>query len=138
MQNVDCTNVEEMTWWERNRKKVFIAIGLGAAATGGALLYRNWNALFGQTQGSQLMEMQSVPQPANRFGKPAIEVVSAEVSQTVQKTLNSGEPFSVTGHIRNLPETWCPSPEQKELAKALGIILEEHQTYVRDYMKNCA
>ena len=52
--------------------------------------------------------------------------------------LNNGEPFPVKGHARNLPAGQNASAEKIEAAIRIGIVLEENQTYVEDYIKNCA
>ena len=52
--------------------------------------------------------------------------------------MNGGEGFPGNGDIRNLPGSGTASPEQRALAEALRITLGDHQTYVRDYVKNCA
>ena len=52
--------------------------------------------------------------------------------------LNNGEPLSVKGHARNLPAGQNASAEKIEAAIKIGVVLEENQTYVEDYIKNCA
>lgn len=138
MQNADCTHAEEMTWWQRNKKKILIAAGIGMAAVGGTFIYLNRDAISGLTQCPRMTDVRPKCPPTDRICKPPICSASEVVPQIEQKKMNGGVPFPVTGHIRTLSENRYASPQQIELAKALGISLGEHQTYVQDYVKNCA
>lgn len=52
--------------------------------------------------------------------------------------INNGDPFDVSGHIRNLANGHHASAEKIAEAAALGITLGENQTLVDPYMKNAA
>ena len=134
----DVENNNEMTWWDRNKKKVYI----GAAIFAGAVV-------VGVGVGA-VVKYCGVPKvPVDRLvcntrhSVPTdnIESISSyqdisSVVQKMRKPMNGGDPFPVSGGIRNLPEGWHASDEQIDLAQKLGIYLEEGQTYVRDYVKN--
>ncbi len=138
MQNHEIPDVEQRTWWQRNKKRVLIAGGVAAAVVGGILLYKNWDSVTELVSTAMRKGHKPVPQPVEiHIDLPVPEVVQ-ETQRPVLAIINGGEAFPVNGHIRNLPTSWTPSPEQRALAEALGITLGEHQTYVRDYVKNCA
>lgn len=138
MQNSENPYVEEKTWWQRNKKKFLIAGGVAVAVVGGILLYKNWDSVTELAATALRKGQKPLPQPVEVHVNLPIPEVTPDSPKPVLAIINGGEAFSVNGHIRNLPATWTPSPEQRALAEALGIILGDHQTYVRDYVKNCA
>ncbi len=131
-------NNTEMTWWERNRKKVLIIGGVVVAVGIGVVVFKNKDALIGLVKKGKI----TVPKAALTDVKQAIDIVPE--ATTVVKTenaltttlLNNGQPFEVKGFIRDLPNNWHPSAEKRALATSLGIELGEHQTIVDSYMKN--
>ena len=138
MQNPEPPYVEEKNWWQRNKKKFLIAGGATVAIVGGILLYKNWDSLSELMVASQRKGQKPIPQSVEVHVNLPILGASPDSPKPVLSIINDGEAFSVNGHIRNLPASWTPSPEQRALAEALGITLGDHQTYVRDYVKNCA
>lgn len=102
------------------------------------LLYKNWDSVTKLAMKVLRQGQKPAPQPIEiHVDLPVTDVVH-EAQRPVLAIINGGEAFPVNGHIRNLPASWTPSPEQRALAEALGITLGDHQTYVRDYVKNCA
>lgn len=138
MQNHEIPDVEQRTWWQRNKKRVLIAGGVAVVVVGGILLYKNWDSVTKLAMKVLRQGQKPAPQPIEiHVDLPVTDVVH-EAQRPVLAIINGGEAFPVNGHIRNLPASWMPSPEQRALAEALGITLGDHQTYVRDYVKNCA
>ncbi len=133
-------NKSEMTWWERNKKKVLIIGGVVVAVGIGVVVFKNkdiLNALV--TRGKTLVN--NIPQIGENMvietTSEIITVVDTE-AVTVSKPLNNGLPFGVNGFVRNLPDGCHPSAEKIAQAEALGINLGDHQTIVNSYMKNVA
>ena len=138
MQNPAISCVEEKTWWQRNKKKVLIAGSIAVAVVGGILIYKNWDSVTKLAMTAIYKGEKHIPQAVDAHVNLSVPKAVPDSTEPIMKTINGGEAFSVNGHIRNLPASWTPSPEQRTLAEALGITLGDHQTYVRDYMKNCA
>lgn len=138
MQNYEIPDVEQRTWWQRNKKRVLIAGGVAVVVVGGIPLYKNWDSVTKLAMKVLCQGQKPAPQPIEiHVDLPVADVVH-EAQRPVQAIINGGEAFPVNGHVRNLPASRMPSPEQRALAEALGIPLGAHQTYVRDYVKNCA
>ncbi len=138
MQNHEIPDLKETTWWQRNKKRVLIAGGIAVAGVGGILLYKNWDSVTGLAMTALRKGQKPVSQPVEiHIDLPVSEAVQ-DTQRPILAIINGGELFPVNGHIRNLPASWTPSPEQRALAEAMGITLGAHQTYVRDYVKNCA
>ncbi|SFX76535.1 hypothetical protein [Ruminococcus sp. XPD3002] len=127
----------EMTWWERNKHKVFIISG-GVATVGvGVLVFKNKDTLI-----SLIKNGKELSSNISQIADPSIIKTASELTTvvdtetiTVSKSLNNGLPFEVKGGIRNLSKGH-PSAEKIAQAAALGIELGEHQTIVDSYMKN--
>ena len=125
-------NNTEMTWWERNKKKVLIIGGVVVAVGIGVVVFKNKDALIGLVKKGKI----TVPKVAIPDVKQVIDIVPE--ATTVVKTenvltttlLNNGQPFEVKGFIRELPKDYHLSAEKRAQAAALGIVLGEHQTLV--------
>lgn len=119
------------TWWNRNKDTVLYIGGVILLIAGGFLIIKNsMNSSVEKTDN----EYSGVtPRP--------LEVTAynnAQCSEARPSIVNGGQPFLVSAHVRNLSESRRASPSRRELAKRRGIELEEHQTYVEEYKKNCA
>ena len=128
----------ELTWWKRNKKKVFIIGGVVIAAGIGIVVFKNKDALLALVKKGKIA-VNNIPLPD---AKQVIDIVPEATnvikSETVISTtlLNNGQPFPVKGFIRELPKNCHPSAEKLAQAAELGIKLGEHQTIVDSYMKN--
>ena len=118
-----------VTWIEAHKKQLILA-GIGIAALIALVLaIKNKEAL--KVLWASL--------------KGAVEPTSEAITETVTKTLeesptlllsnDSRVPLEVRRHIRNLHEGCHASPEKKAAAREIGIILQEGQTWVDNYMK---
>lgn len=131
-------NNTEMTWWERNKKKVLIIGGVVIAVGIGIVVFKNKDVLIelikkGKAAANNIPQNDEpiiIKTNSNAPTEVNIEVVA------VNTPINNGEPFEVKGFIRNLPESRCPSAEKRAQAARLGIVLGEHQTLVDPYTKN--
>lgn len=74
--------------------------------------------------------------PSVDFPKAASTIIEQEVASKTIKTINNGEPFSVSGHLRTLPDGWHASARQIALAEEQGFSLADNQTYVSPSLKN--
>ena len=138
MQNHEIPNAEDRTWWQRNKKKVLIVGGIAVAVVGGILLYKNRDTVTELAMTALGKGKKPIPQPVEVHVNLPITEAVPDSPKPILAIINGGEAFPVNGHVRNLPASWTPSPEQRALAETLGITLGDHQTYVRDYVKNCA
>ncbi len=105
---------------------------------GAVLLYKNRDTvaeLAGKVSGKK---QKPIPQPVEVFDNISYPDIVPDSSKPIFEMINGGEAFPVKGHLRNLSGTRKSSPKQRAFAEARGITLGDHQTYVRDYMKNCA
>ena len=126
--------------WVKTHKKQLIAAGLSIAAIIAAiLLLRNkdqiiklWEQLTTQiaTPSTKL----SVP-PATKSPASPIEPVASAVSRNYNAPK---DPFPVNGFIRKLPAGQKASLQKIAEAEALGICLNDGETFVSPYVKNCA
>lgn len=145
----------ETTSKEQPKKKIKkVVVGtlcIAAGVCGGFLLFKlrepikqNLTCLLSNGSASSLPLAQAERHSTNlvkeisKQGLPDIvePVKSAVVNNSEKPILNGGQPFFVSGGLRNLPSTRNASPEKRALAEALGITLLDHQTLVNDYMKN--
>ena len=112
MQNHEIPDVEQRTWWQRNKKRVLIA-GSVAVVVGGILLYKNWDSVTKLAMKVLRQGQKPAPQPIEiHVDLPVTDVVH-EAQRPVLAIINGGEAFPVNGHIRNLPASWTPSPERR-------------------------
>ncbi len=128
----------QMIQWIKAHKKQLILAGIGIAALIALVLgiknKETLKALWASLKGAV---------------KPTAEGISGTVATTVTEIptetpvlLLSNDlrvPQEVRRHIRNLHEGWHASPEKLAAAREMGIILQEGQTWVDNYMKGvCA
>jgi len=130
----------EMTWWERNKKKVLTIGGVVIAVGIGIVVFKNKDALI-EFMKKEKMTTKSVPQNDEQLAiQESLNAITAlDIdSNPDSKTINNGNPFKVITHIRNLSNGRCPSAEKRKEAENLGIHLGEHQTFVNEYIKNAS
>ena len=133
-------NNKEQTWWERNKKKVFIIGGVVVAVGIGILIYKNKDAILALVGGSTAIANSTTPL-VEETEKEAVDKFTTVVSQEIVTDNTPSENcklVEVSSFIRNLPETWHASVEKQEEAKRLGIKLDPHQTIVDPYVKSVA
>ena len=125
----------EITWWERNKKKVLTIGGVVIAVGIGIVVFKNKDALI-EFMKKEKMTTKSVPQ--NDEPLAIQESLNAIIGDAIKdrKPINNGNPYKVITHIRNLSNDRCPSAEKRKAAEKLGIYLGEHQTFVNEYIKN--
>ena len=126
-------NNEKQTWWQRNKKKALIIGGVVVAVGIGYIIIKNKDTIC-----NLIRQTGTIPNKSNSNpDSPIIERLSAE-SITSHCPINNGEPFGVSGHIRNLADGQHPSDKKIAEAASLGITLGHNQTLVDTYMKNVA
>lgn len=124
--------------WIKAHKKQLILAGIGIAAVIALVLgIKNKDmlkALWASLKGA-------VEPTAERISD-AVTTTVTEITTETPALLLSNDPCvsqEVRKHIRNLHEGWHASPEKLAAAREMGIILQEGQTWVDNYMKGvCA
>ena len=132
-------NNTEMTWWERNKKKVLIIGGVVIAVGIGIVVFKNKDVLIelikkGKAAANNIPQNDEPIIIKNTSNTPT--AVNIEITTTTNTPINNGEPFDVKGGIRNLSGGRRPSAVKLAQAARLGIVLGEHQTLVNPYTKN--
>jgi len=126
--NIENNEHSFTTWVKKHKKGILIAGGAIVAIGAGCVVYKNW---------AGPIEINN-PQASVKAAMPVVDVIAERPTESVSKIINNGEPFGVCGHPRNLPKGRNASAEKIALALEQGIELREHQTWVEDYLKNCA
>lgn len=91
MQNHEIPDVEQRTWWQRNKKRVLIAGGV-AVVVGGILLYKNWDSVTKLAMKVLRQGQKPAPQPIEiHVNLPVTDVVH-EAQRPVLAIINGGEP----------------------------------------------
>ena len=133
--------------WVKEHKTEIIVVGsIVVLAVGTILVAKNWNVVKELKITSRLKKgvlpknnvTQYVPKAVSI---PVVDVlpISPDTIQCVSADISINEKIiDVSRHIRNLHEGWKASPEKLASALEYGIILEENQTWVIDYLKSCA
>lgn len=124
--------------WIKAHKKQLILAGIGIAAVIALVLgIKNKDtlkALWASLKGA-------VEPTAERISN-AVTTTVTEIPTETPALLLSNDPRvaqEVRRHIRNLHEGWHASPEKLAAAREMGILLQEGQTWVDNYMKGvCA
>ena len=128
-----------ITWVKKHKKGILIAGGAIVAIGSGYVVYKNWDsihALFKSIKSEPIAN--NNPQIFVDAAMPVVHVISETPTETINRIINDGEAFGVCEHIRNLPNGRNASPEKVALALERGIKLAENQTWVENYLKNCA
>lgn len=126
-------------WVKKHKKGILIAGGTIVAIGAGWMVYRNWDSINGifKTIKPEPVVIKN-PQASVKAAMPVVDVVPEGPTQAVTKIINNGEPFGVCGHPRNLSDGRNASAEKIAQALENGIELREHQTWIENYLKNCA
>ena len=124
--------------WIKAHKKQLILAGIGIAAVIALVLgIKNKDmlkALWASLKGA-------VEPTAERISDAVTTTVTGIPTETPALLLSNDPcvPQEVRRHIRNLHAGWHASPEKLAAAREMGIILQEGQTWVDNYMKGvCA
>ena len=133
-------NVNEKTWWIRNKKKVFVIGGVVIAAGGAYLFLKNRTSIIDYLKGAKF----NSPDMNNLIEKTFVETVPDCTDPIMSNAagakppINNGLPYKVNEFVRKLPEGQHPSPAKVLKATELGIDLGTRYTIVDSYFKNIA
>lgn len=123
--------------WMKKHKKGILLLGALIVTIGVSyVLYKNRDSISNLLKSNKNNLLTT-----NNIQKIEDIVLDAptEVKEIVKKrTINEDNPFSVSGHFRNLPKNRRASSQKAAQALALDIVLGENQTLVDSYFKNCA
>ena len=127
-----------MIQWIKAHKKQLILAGIGIVALIALVLgIKNKDTLK-----ALWASLKGVVEPAAETVSDAVATTVAEIPTETPALLLSNDPRvaqEVRRHIRNLHEGWHASPEKLAAAREMGILLQEGQTWVDNYMKGvCA
>lgn len=124
--------------WIKAHKKQLILAGIGIAAMIALVLgIKNKDTLK-----ALWASLKGAVEPTAERISDAVTTTVTEIPTETPALLLSNDPCvpqEVRRHIRNLHEGWHASPEKLAAAREMGIILQEGQTWVDNYMKGvCA
>lgn len=126
-------------WVKKHKKDILIAGGVIVAIGAGYTAYKNLDSLTSIFKATNPAPIVFNNPPASvKAALPIVDVIPAIPTEAASKIINNGEPFGVCGHPRNLPKGRNASAEKAALALEHGFTLCEHQTWVKNYLKNCA
>ena len=131
---------EKNNWWERNRKIVIVIGSITTAVIiGGVIIYVKRD-LIGTCLNAVTQKISTHISGSKIISENYTEIISYVTNELPvdKKIINNGEPFNVSGHIRNMSQNRQAWTEKLELAKKLGLELKKHQTFVSSYTKNIA
>ena len=127
------------TWVKKHKKGILVTGGAIVAIGAGYMVYKNWDSLT-----VRFKTIKPEPNVINnsslsvKVEMPVEEVTPKIPSEVVSKNINNGESFCVREHRRTLSNGRNASAVKLAQAQEHGIILEEHETLVKSYSKNCA
>lgn len=129
--------------WIKTHKRELIISGISITALIALVLGANNGEFLNEIWESLLKKISKSPEKLITTVSAAAEAettasVVHETIADVPAILSSRSeqlPFEVSKHIRNLPDGWKASAEKIATALENGIILEEGQTWVDNYMK---
>lgn len=124
--------------WIKAHKKQLILAGIGIAAVIALVLgIKNKDTLK-----ALWASLKGAVEPTAEKISDAVTTTVTEIPTETPALLLSNDPRvaqEVRRHIRNLHEGWHASPEKLAAAREMGILLQEGQTWVDNYMKGvCA
>jgi len=137
--NIENNENSFVTWVKKHKKGILIAGGTIVAIGAGYVVYKNWDsisAIFKTIKPEPIVINNS--NVSVKAAMPVVNVIPEIPTETVNKIINHGEAFGVSEHIRNLPKGWNATVEKTALALEHGFTLSEYQTWVENYLKNCA
>lgn len=124
--------------WIKAHKKQLILAGIGVTA----LILIVLGIKNKDTLKALWASLKGVVEPTAGTVSDAVTATVTEIPTETSTLLMSNDPRvaqEVRRHIRNLHEGWHASPEKLATAREMGIILQEGQTWVDNYMKGaCA
>ncbi len=139
--NVPKSTAGSDTWWRRNKRRVMVLGGVAATIAAGCLLYANRDAAleFVKKAAGSLGAWGGASETTGMASDVvAVCAIPAASVGATRGPLNGGNPFPVSGHVRNLPTGRSCSASNRALAAANGITLGDRQSYIPTYMKNVA
>lgn len=124
------------SWWEHNKKKVFVVGGLLIISGVCYMTFKNRDAIISLVKHNKVVVTNANNPEIDKMSKLTETIVTNNVDAKLP--INNGLPFKVSGGIRNLPDGHHPSLEKLAQAAMLGITLGDNQTLVDSYFKNAA
>lgn len=128
----------QMIQWIKAHKKQLILAGIGIAA----LIALKLGIKNKDTLKALWASFKCAAEPTAETVSDAVAATVTKIHTETPTLLLSNDPRvaqEVCRHIRNLHEGWHASPEKQAAAREMGIILQEGQTWVDNYMKGvCA
>jgi len=128
-------------WIRTHKKEILAGVCLAAGTVAGILVFKKFQAddlsapsLRLNTMSSSIQEAMHTTALETGFEQRAVSLI--EASQESLVSINGGEPFDVTKHIRNLNGGRLPSEEKIRTALENGFKLGPNQTWVDTYTKN--
>lgn len=128
-------------WIRTHKKEILTGVCLAAGTVAGILVCKKLQAgelsfpsLQLESMSSSIHEAMHTASLETSFEQRTTSLI--EVSQEALVSVNGGEPFDVTKHIRNLNGGHLPSEEKIRTALENGFILGPNQTWVDTYTKN--
>lgn len=116
---------------KHHKKEIIITSVLLGTAIAGFLIYKRMPS----KEIAKIKE--NIPRTLSKYKEiPSLEAKSPAPSNIID--FPSVKTSHVPGHPRNLPLGYKPSEKQLEIARNLGVILAENQTYVTDYSRTVA
>ena len=105
------------------------------------VIYKKWSLVEGSIEKFKLLlnpenGINVKPLRIEHTNLPSVDTVAEKMITNVVTCLNGGEPFEVSKHIRNLSGNRKASADKVCLALKNGFELDEHQTWVDNYIKN--
>ena len=129
--------------WIKTHKRELIISGISITALIALVLGANNGEFLNEIWESLLKKISKSPEKliTNDSATAEAETTASVVHEAIADVpaiLSSRSeqlPFEVSKHIRNLPDGWKASAEKIATALENGIILEDGQTWVDNYMK---
>lgn len=118
---------EERSWWDNNKKKVYIAGGIILGL--GAVYYLSKNHRCFSTMHKFCCKKMVPAAQIERIPAAAINVTDIVHAEEVAEMLT----VNVDSYIKTLPEGWHHSAKKAAEAAELGIELLENQTIVDSF-----
>ena len=133
-------------WVKEHKTEIIVVGGIVILAVGTILVAKNWDVVRELKLSNRLKKGVLPKGDVTQFAPKAVSIPIIDVPpiipdavQSVANDISINEKIiDVSRHIRNLHEGWKASPEKLASALEYGIILEENQTWVIDYLKSCA
>ena len=128
-------------WIRMHKKEILTGVCLVAGTVAGILVCKklqacelSFSSLQLESKNTSFQEAMHTASLETSFEQRTASLI--EISQEALVSINDGEPFDVTKHIRNLNGGRLPSEEKIRTALENGFILGPNQTWVDTYTKN--